>query len=182
MRTASCEVVDVAMDTRPEHPADQTAIRAVHEASFPTTYEARLVDALRAADNLHVSLVAQERQSVVGHVAFSRVSVAGATDGVGLAPLAVLAASRRHGIGERLVRAGLMICEHAGNGFVVVLGDPAYYGRFGFERASRWGLVDEYGGGEAFQALELRPGAIPVGAGVVRYAPEFAAAEDTATS
>jgi len=58
---------------------------------------------------------------------------------------------------------------------VVVLGDPAYYGRFGFLPASGWGLGDEYGGGAAFQALELRAGSIPTAGALVRYAPEFAA-------
>ena len=56
----------------------------------------------------------------------------------------------------------------------MVLGEPAYYGRFGFTAAAAWGLRDEYGGGSAFQAVELRAGAIPRGAGLVRYAPEFA--------
>jgi putative acetyltransferase len=65
-------------------------------------------------------------------------------------------------------------------GFLVVLGEPAYYGRFGFTAAAACGLADEYGGGAAFQALELRPGAIPHGAGLVRYAPEFAALADAA--
>jgi putative acetyltransferase len=58
---------------------------------------------------------------------------------------------------------------------VVVLGGPAYYRRFGFTAAAGWGLADEYGGGDAFQVLEIRAGAIPRGAGLVRYAPEFAA-------
>lgn len=144
----------------------------MHSASFPTVSEADLVDALRVAGRLCVSMVAEERREVIGHVAFSPVSVLGATDGVGLAPVAVLPAFRKRGIGERLVRRGLAVCEQSRYGFVVVLGDPAYYRRFGFTAAREWGLIDEYGGGEAFQALELRPGSIPCGAGVVRYAPE----------
>ena len=56
----------------------------------------------------------------------------------------------------------------------VVLGEPAYYGRFGFTVASSWGLWDQYGGGPAFQVLELRPGGVPRGAGLVQYAEEFA--------
>lgn len=56
---------------------------------------------------------------------------------------------------------------------MVVLGDPAYYTRFGFGPAAARGLVDEYGGGEAFQVLALEPGAIPHDAGLVQYAPEF---------
>ena len=169
------------MNIRPEEPADRSAIHGVHAASFPSAGEARLVDALRAAGVLRVSLVAIEEGEVVGHVAFSSVSVPGATDGIGLAPLAVLPAHRRRGIGEELIRAGLAASERAGCGFVVVLGDPDYYGRCGFTSASGWGLGDEYDGGDAFQALELRIGAIPSGGGLVRYAPEFAAMDDEGT-
>ena len=58
---------------------------------------------------------------------------------------------------------------------MVVLGEPEFYSRFGFKPASTWGLRDEYGGGDAFQALEVRSNAIPSHGGLVRYAPEFAA-------
>ncbi len=165
------------MNVRSEEPADHGAIHAVHAESFPTVGEARLVDTLRAAGLLCVSLVAVEQGEVVGHVAFSPVSVLGANDGVGLAPVAVLPAYRQRGIGEQLIREGLAVCERSSYGFVVVLGDPSYYRRFGFMPSGGWGLRDEYGGGEAFQALELRPGSIPPGGGVVRYAPEFAVVE-----
>ena len=56
----------------------------------------------------------------------------------------------------------------------MVLGEPGYYGRFGFQPAPGLDLGDAYGGGDTFQVIELLPGAIPVGAGLVRYAPEFA--------
>jgi putative acetyltransferase len=56
----------------------------------------------------------------------------------------------------------------------VVLGDPAYYGRFGFRPAHEFGLSDEFRGGPAFQAIELVPGALPRNAGLVRYPAEFA--------
>ena len=158
-----------------ETAADEAAIHAVHTASFPTRLEADLVDALRHAGRLMISLVAVEHGEVVGHVAFSPVTVAGTTDGVGLAPVAVLLNFRRRGIAARLIREGLAECTRRNHGFVVVLGDPRYYGRFGFTPARGWGLHDEYGGGDAFQALELRPGAIPAAGGLVRYAPEFAA-------
>ncbi|MGQ0721512.1 MAG: hypothetical protein ACT4PE_08065 [Candidatus Eiseniibacteriota bacterium] len=58
-----------------------------------------------------------------------------------------------------------------------MLGDPHYYGRFGFRPASSLGLFDEYEGGDAFQVIVLRPGAVPAGGGIVRYAPEFALME-----
>ena len=163
------------LSIRPEQPADVAAIYAVHAAAFPSEGEARLVDALRAAGRLSISRVAIEDGKLVGHVAFSPVTVAGAASGVGLGPVAVLPDRQRVGIGERLIREGLHACRRAGFTFVVVLGEPTYYERFGFEPASTWGLVDEYGGGDAFQVLELIPDAIPQGAGLVRYAPEFAA-------
>ena len=157
-----------------EAPADHAAIHAVHVASFPSAYEADLVDALRQAGRLAISLVAVEEDVVVGHVAFSPVTLPDTTDGVGLAPVAVLPAFRRRGIAAELIREGLAECRRRTRGFVVVLGEPHYYQRFGFLPARGWGLRDEYGGGEAFQALELRPGAIPATGGLVRYAPELA--------
>jgi len=159
---------------RPERPGDVAAIYAVHAASFPGVDEARLVDLLRDAGRLSVSLVAEVDGAVVGHVGFSPVTVASGAIGAGLAPLAVIEAHRRQGVAAELVRAGLAASGVAGFGWAVVLGDPEYYGRFGFQAAADVGLSDEYGGGAAFQAMELAPGALPVGAGLVRYAPEFA--------
>lgn len=162
------------MVIRPEQPDDAAAICAVHTASFPSAGEARLIDLLRAAGRLAVSLVAESGGVVIGHVAFSPVTVETGVLGAGLAPLAVVEAHRRQGIAAQLVRAGLEACRAAGFVWVVVLGEPAYYSRFGFRAASEFGLCDEYGGGTAFQCLELVPGAIPVGTGLARYAPEFA--------
>jgi putative acetyltransferase len=164
---------------RQERLEDVAAIHDLIAASFPTDAEARLVDLLRAGGRLTLSLVAEVDGAVVGHVAFSPIDVAGERAGEGgvgegLAPLAVAESFRRRGIGEALVRAGLEACLAAEVGYVVVLGEPAYYGRFGFQPARTRNLVDEYGGGDAFQALELRPGSVPPGGGTVRYAREFA--------
>lgn len=162
---------------RPEEPADAVAIRRVLEAAFPTADEARLVDSLRAAGHLLISLVAEEDHAVVGHVAFSPVRIDEETIrgiGLGLAPLAVLPDHQRRGIGGRLVGEGLAACRRAGYGFVVVLGEPAYYRRFGFDRADLRGLGNEYQADEASMVLELRDGAIPGRGGVVRFGPEFA--------
>jgi putative acetyltransferase len=88
--------------------------------------------------------------------------------------VAVVASHRRRGIAAELMRAALDACPEAGFGWAVVLGDPAYYGRFGFRTAGEFGLSDEFRGGSAFQAIELLPGALPRNAGLVRYATEFA--------
>ncbi|MHC5066103.1 MAG: GNAT family N-acetyltransferase [Planctomycetota bacterium] len=161
------------MHIRPEQASDHSAIHAVHAASFPSPYEASLVDALRAADKLSISLVAEVDGKVVGHVAFSPVTVNEKKIGFGLAPVAVIHSHRRKGIAEQLIREGLAACTKLDCGFVVVLGDPQYYQRFGFLPASRWRMTDPYGGGDAFQAMELSEGAIPEVAGIVRHAIEF---------
>lgn len=159
---------------RRETIGDETAIHDVHASCFPTDAEARLVDLLRAAGRLRVSLVAEIDGAVVGHAAFSPVTVDGGISGLGLAPLAVIESHRRRGIAASLAVQGLAACRAEGAGWAVVLGEPEYYARFGFQPASEFGLVDEYGGGAAFQAIELAPGALPREAGIVRYAPEFA--------
>mgnify|MGYP003396346272 CR=1 FL=1 len=118
-------------------------------------------------------MVALSDDKAVGHVGFSPVLTEGGELGLGLAPVAVLRDFRARGIGSRLIREGLDEARRRGHGFVVVLGDPDFYERFGFLGARARGLSDEYEGGEAFQVLELRPGGLPR-PGLVRYAPEFA--------
>lgn len=163
-----------AVTIRPEQAGDERKIHALNAACFPSAAEADLVDRLRSAGRLTLSYVAEVQGEIVGHVAFSPVTADGASGGVGLAPAAVVDSFRRQGIAARLIEAGLAACREAGFTWCVVLGEPSYYERFGFRPAPAFGLADEYGGGDAFQALALREGAIPVGCGLVRYAPEFA--------
>ncbi|HLQ38587.1 MAG TPA: N-acetyltransferase [Planctomycetota bacterium] len=160
---------------RPERADDAAAIRAAHRASFPTDAEARVVDRLRASGNARVSLVAESNGRVVGHILFSPVAIVAAATrlpGLALAPLAVTPAHQRCGIGSALVRDGLATCRREGHAFVVVLGHPEYYPRFGFRRASTAGLGNEYGADEAFMVFELQPGSLPA-TGLVRYGAEF---------
>lgn len=160
---------------RAEQPVDAAAIRAVHCAAFSSDAEARLVDLLRANDHAIVSLVAEIEGQVVGHVLFSPITVKDKpASGLGLAPVSVLPAFQRRGIGGQLIRAGLDVCRQRGFGFVVLIGHVEYYPRFGFQRASQFGLGNEYGADDAFQIIELIGGSIPPGGGLVRYGPEFA--------
>ena len=153
------------------------AIRRVNEQAFGRAAEAALVDGLRAHGRVSLSLVAERDGEVIGHILFSPVRIDSgleSTAGLGLAPMAVLPAHQRAGIGSLLVRAGLAECRRAGHGCVVVLGHPEYYPRFGFVPASRHGLAWEHPApDEAFMVLPLREGAIAAAGGVVRYAPEF---------
>jgi putative acetyltransferase len=93
---------------------------------------------------------------------------------VGLAPVAVLPEFQRQGIGSQLIRDGLERCKQAGYDAVVVLGDPAYYFRFGFTRAADSGLHNEYGVHDEFMVVALHEGALRGASGMVKYLPEFA--------
>jgi HAD superfamily hydrolase (TIGR01509 family) len=165
---------------RPETPDDIAGIRAVNECAFDTKIEADLVDLCRQRGKMVLSLAALLEEQVVGHVLFTPVSCdpgsagrGGASTGLGLGPIAVLPEFQGTGIGSRLMCAGLDQARRSGCDFVVLLGDPAYYSRFGFRPASDFGLSSEYGGGDAFQVLELRPGALAGRRGEVKYIPEF---------
>lgn len=161
------------MRIRPERLSDHVAIRAVTAAAFASSAyghngEAGIVDALRAAGALAVSLVADDDGAVVGHAAWSPVQIAIAEgDWYGLGPLAVAPAWQGRGAGQALVREGLKTLEALGSAGCVVLGDPAYYGRFGFENdpTLRYGDASPY-----LQRLVLQ-GRPP--SGEVRYHPAF---------
>jgi putative acetyltransferase len=167
------------MQIRAEKVPDAGGIRAVHTAAFaPSGNEANLVDALRGAGQATVSLVAIEQGRLVGHILFSPVTLTGPARlerGLGLAPLAVLPEFQRQAIGTQLALRGLEVCRAAGFEFVVVLGNPAYYGRFRFRPASQFHLTNEYDAEAEFMALELRPGALAGAGGLAQFRPEFRA-------
>lgn len=162
---------------RPERPADADAIRRVIEGAFGQTDEADLVEALRDDEALAISLVAEVAPAVVGHVAFSPVVVT--DDGTDiealcLAPLTVLPSHQNQGIGARLIKAGLQSCRSTDYGFVVVLGDPEYYGRRGFVATEPFEIRCPYDAPRgAFRVHELRTGALAETRGIVRYHPAF---------
>lgn len=162
---------------RPETPAAWAAIRQINQAAFGRAAEADLIERLRARGQLILSLVAEADGQLVGHIAFSPVVIEtnpAAVSVVGLAPMAVLPAQQRGGLGSLLVKTGLAECRVLGYDAVVVLGHANYYPRFGFVPASRFGLRCEYDvPDEVFMAQELRPGALAECAGLARYQPEF---------
>jgi putative acetyltransferase len=164
---------------REENPQDASAVRELNRLAFGGDDEALLVDALRAAGAVTLSLVACVEGAIVGHILFSPVVIDtdhDRTPAVGLGPMCVLATHQRQGIGSALVRAGLAELRARRHGVVVVVGHSAYYPRFGFERGSRHGLAWEVPcPDEAFMVHELEPGALKRLRGVVRYRPEFGA-------
>jgi putative acetyltransferase len=171
---------------RREHPRDHDAVRAVHLAAFARdpvsqaerapedVVEARLVDELREDAGFlpHLSLVAELDGAVTGHVIATRgwLEPAG-TPVLGLGPLGVLPEVQARGAGTALVHSVLAVAEAAGETLVALLGEPAYYGRFGFRAAEELGVAaPEPGWGRHFQARWL---AGPRSGGTFRYADPF---------
>ena len=137
--------------------------------AFSTPDEARLVERLREDGDAVLSLVAVEADAVVGHVLFSRLRAPAAA--LALAPLAVRADRRRRGIGARLVEAGLDRARREGWRAVVVLGDPAYYSRFGFRPEAVRGMASPYAG-PALMGLAFPEGGLQ--GPRIEHAPAFA--------
>jgi putative acetyltransferase len=169
-----------SLDVRPEIPGDLPGIRLVEEAAFEHHSEADLVDMVRRRGKSTLSMVAVLGGRILAHVLFTPVTFdhshpgrQGPSAGLGLGPIAVLPEHQQKGIGSRLIRAGLEHVRRQGYGFVVLLGDPGYYSRFGFLPGGDIGLSSEYGDGDEFQVLELRPGGLIGVSGVVKYIPEF---------
>jgi putative acetyltransferase len=121
-----------------ETPSDIAAIRSITISAFlhaqhTSHTEQFIVDALRKAGQLTVSLVAKVDGTVVGHVAISPVSISdGATGWYGLGPLSVAPEYQRRGIGSRLMREALHVLQRHRASGCVLLGDPKYYNRFRF--------------------------------------------------
>jgi putative acetyltransferase len=163
---------------RGETPEDIPIIHHINTAAFGQANEADLVDALRQHNGLTISLVAVQDGRLVGHIALSPVTITSSIttiEALGLAPMAVLPAYQRRGIGSQLVEAGLTACHHTPYGIVVVLGHPHYYPRFGFTPAKPLGIVWENDAPEeAFMVKEIQEGALAQTQGVVKYRPEFA--------
>jgi len=166
---------------RLEKPEDKAAIRHVNEEAFGQKEEAEIIEKLRNRGVLTLSLVAVQDDRTVGHIAFSPVKVESersSFEAIALAPMAVLPAYQRKGIGSRLVRSGLKECQHLGHEIIVVLGHPNYYPRFGFVPAKPKGIKCELEvPDEAWMILELREGALAGRQGTVSFQPEFR--EDT---
>lgn len=163
---------------RPESSGDHAAIHALTEAAFrdaahSSHTEQFIVDALRERGDLSISLVAEQAGQLVGHVALSPVSVQDGSPGwFGLGPISVLPEQQGRGVGTALMQAAIDALRSQGARGCVLLGEPGYYGRFGFRAVPDLvlpGVPAEY-----FQALTLQP---PMAQGEVRYSPAFEAGQ-----
>src|SRR5690606_19142941 len=173
MTTISAEA---HVQIRAETPGDAPAILAVTQAAFAEAEhssgtEGAIIEALRQSGALTVSLVAGADSMVIGHIAFSPITVNGRDEGrFGLGPLSVDPGRQGNGLGYRLVSSGLAQLKAKGAKGCVVLGDPRFYGRFGFAPDSRLrydGVPPEY-----FTALAFE---FPMPDGLVAYHQAFEA-------
>lgn len=168
--------MNISIKIRHEQPADGGAISEVTRLAFLTAAhtshtEQYIVDALRRSGELALSLVATKDERLVGHVAFSPVTIStGESDWYGVGPVSVLPQFQRQGVGSRLMQQGMAELSTMGARGCVLVGDPAYYSRFGFSRCPELllpGVPPEYLLGKSFH------GALPVGE--VAFSPAFAA-------
>ncbi|MGH6946162.1 MAG: GNAT family N-acetyltransferase [Kiloniellales bacterium] len=160
---------------REERPGDLAAVAVAITAAFGRPDETKLVAGLATDGDVVASLVAEIDDIIVGHVLFSRLPIEhrlGRLAALSLAPLAVVPQHQRQGIGSALVRTGLARCRERGEAAVVVLGEPSYYGRFGFSAEAAQRLAAPFSG-SAFMALELVPGSLAIDQGRVRYPAAF---------
>lgn len=167
---------------RTEKPDDYKEIYRLHEAAFGGDEESRLVDRLRKSEGFvpELSVVAEGDAGITGHILFTEISIqpdaedASSQLSLSLAPMAVLPAFQKQGIGKALVREGLRRAKELKYASVIVLGHPDYYPAFGFVKASEFGLWSVFEApDEAFMALELKEAALSKFGGEVVYSPEF---------
>lgn len=160
--------------SRAETGADIAAIREINLAAFGTSDEADLVEALRADPSWipGLSIVSGDRDgNLVGHALLTRCHI-DETPALCLAPCAVLPSHQRTGAGSAAIRTALQAATDMGEQFVVVLGHPTYYPRFGFGRASVHGIhLSIEVPDEALMAMSLHGSPLP--GGQVHYAAPF---------
>lgn len=165
------------MIIREETPDDACGIRVVNKAAFDTDGEADLVDKLREDDKIILSLVAEVDEQIVGHILFTPAVIEykdKSHEVAGLAPMAVLPKFQRGGVGKALVNKGLEMLHKTEYDAVIVLGHPEYYPKFGFEKASEFGIIFENEvPDEAFMIIELKEGALKNIHGIAKYLPQF---------
>ena len=167
---------------REEQDKDFATIREVNVQAFAGFEEADIVDKLRDSGGSVLSLVASHNDDVVGHIQFSPVLIeheGAVIEGVGLGPMAVLPDHQRRGFGSDLVEAGIKAMRDRSYPFVIVLGHPNYYPRFGFELASAHGISCQWPDvpDEAFMVLILDEGGMRNVRGEARYPEVFGETE-----
>ncbi len=160
------------MKVRNEVNSDASAVRRVTMLAFEREEEAELVEALRESGDAVISLVAEDDGEIVGHVLFSKLQAPDQC--IALAPVSVPPNRQNKGFGSALIRAGLERAKRDGWQAVFLLGEPAYYERFGF-RAAKADKFETVYPKSYVMALELTPHALRARTGELIYASPFLA-------
>ncbi len=163
---------------RRERPEDISSVRIINKQVFGKPVEVDIVDKLRQTCLKVLSLVAEHEGRIVGHIIFSPAQVKRGKrviKGMGLVPMTVLLERQREGIGSQLITYGLKILQDQHCPFVIVLGNPDYYPRFGFKPTSKYGLKSQWPNipDEAFMVLIFYKTKMAGVSGIVRYRNEF---------
>jgi putative acetyltransferase len=167
------ETGEVLLEIREERPDDFAAISDVNRRAFGQEQEGNIVDALRSNGAALLSLVATLDDRVVGHIMYSPATIGDVT-GAALGPMAVVPEHQRLGIGSKLVEAGNQKLKAAGYPFIIVLGHPNFYPRFGFQRASSFAVKCEWDvPDEVVMLLILDEAKMQGVSGLVKYRHEF---------
>ena len=166
------------IEIRTEVLKDYDSIRTVNYLAFGQPEEGNIVGKLRDNCKEIISLVAVSDEKIVGHILFSPATIEHNDkyiSGMGLAPMSVLPEFQNQGIGSSLVKEGLRRIKETDCPFIIVLGHENYYPRFGFERASIYGLKSQWEGipDEAFMVMILDKSVMLKVSGVARYREEF---------
>lgn len=163
---------------RKEEEKDNKRVYEVNRLAFQQENESKLIEKIRKGENFipELSLVAEIGNEIVGHILFSKIKIIGDSvfESLALGPMAVIPEFQKQGIGEKLIKIGLEKAKKLGFDSVIVLGHKEYYQKFGFQRASKWGIKCPFDvPDEVFMAIELTNKALENKAGTVNYPKEF---------
>jgi putative acetyltransferase len=162
------------IEIREEQQTDVAAVRDLNRRAFGQDQEANIVDALRSNGAALLSLVATLNGRTVGHIMYSAVSIGGSVTGAALGPMAVVPEHQRQGIGSRLVATGNRKLEGVGCPFILVVGHPQFYARFGFKPAGVYGITCEWDvPDDVFMMLVLDEAKMRGVSGMAAYRHEF---------
>jgi len=162
---------------REEGPEDFIVIKEINDLAFGQEQESKIIDSLRKNCNNLLSIVGVDDGKVVGHIMFSPVIIDASEKpvwGMGLGPMAVLPEYQRKGIGSALVKEGISILRDRNCPFIILVGHPEYYPRFGFKKSSLYGIKCQWEvPEEAFMILVLDESAMSGVSGTAKYRDEF---------
>lgn len=167
---------------RKEQENDYKRVYEVNQLAFQQESESKLIEKIRKGKNFipELSLVAEVNGKIVGHILFSKIKIVGDSifDSLALAPMAVIPEFQKKGIGSELIKSGIEKAKELCFNSIIVLGHKDYYPKFGFKKASEWGIKCPFDVPDnAFMAIELTEKALEGKAGTVKYPDDFMVAE-----